>query len=71
MSIATSLQSSVDKARELFKRDNGDLENFLPNILKDIEFDIERVSGLEQVAPISEELVNEFKAREAGNEQRA
>lgn len=71
MSIATSLQSTVDKARELFERDNGDLENFFPNILKDIEFDIERVSGLEQVAPISEELVNEFKAREAGNEQRA
>ena len=63
MSIARSLQASVDKLREIYRRDNGDLEIFLPNILKDVEFDIKRVRELEQVLPISEELLREFRMK--------
>lgn len=63
MSIANSLQASVDKARDLHRRGNGDLEIFLRDILKDIECDIERVRGLETVAPINSELLQEYQEK--------
>ncbi|MDR1946623.1 MAG: hypothetical protein LBQ51_05595 [Desulfovibrio sp.] len=61
MSIARSLQQSVDKLRELKKRENGDLEIFLGNILKDIECDVERVRGLENMDNLSAELLRDFQ----------
>lgn len=61
MSIATSLQASVGKIRELQSRNNGDLETYLGTVLHDMECDIARVHGLEQVAPINMELLNDFQ----------
>lgn len=63
MSIADSLQKSVDKAREIYRRDNGDMEIFLPTFLVLLEGDIERVRGLEAVAPIDADLVKAFQEK--------
>ncbi|MDR1946465.1 MAG: hypothetical protein LBQ51_04785 [Desulfovibrio sp.] len=63
MSIARSLQQSVNRLKELKRRDNGDLEIFLGNVLKDIEYDIERVRGLEEMDNISNDILKEFQAQ--------
>lgn len=63
MSIATSLEASATRLRELYKRGNGDLEIFLPNILNDIAFDVERVRGLENVAVINTDLLREYQEK--------
>jgi hypothetical protein len=61
MSIADKLQQSVNRARALHKRANGDLDIYLGTILADLESDIERVRGLESVAPISGELLKAYQ----------
>lgn len=63
MSIANSLQRSVNMAREMHRRENGDLEIFLPYFLDDLERAIELVRGLEAVAPIDADLVKAFQEK--------
>ncbi len=67
MSIANSLEQSSRKIKELLRRENGDLEIFLPHILADIDAEIERIAGLERLAPIDWEAA----AQSAKGEQHA
>lgn len=56
MSIAIKMQNQVDQLRTLLQRGNGDLLQCAPGILDSLDLEIERVRGLEQVAPINNEL---------------
>lgn len=48
--IAETLQQSVNRLRAMLSRNNGDVVHGAPAVLEDLEADIERVRGLENVA---------------------
>ena len=53
MSIAASLERTIGKMEAMWRRGNGDFDTMFPDLLKDARADIERVSGLEGMHPMS------------------
>jgi hypothetical protein len=61
MSIAEVLEKDISRARDLLRRNNGDLEAVLPDILDSMEAQKERVRGLENMEFLSSDLLRDFQ----------
>lgn len=63
MMIAESMERTVRKMETIWRRDNGDFDKMFPDLLDEARSDIERVRGLETVAPIDGELLKAFQEK--------
>lgn len=63
MSIASDLEKSIIKMRCLLQRGNDEIVRRGPDILGEMDEALERVRGLETVAPISAELAEAFQEK--------
>jgi hypothetical protein len=61
MSIARSLERTIDKMEVVRLRGNGDLEAVFPLFVADLRADIARVRGLEEMESLSTQALKEFQ----------
>jgi hypothetical protein len=61
MSIAAELEKDTALLRELHRRNNGDLEAALPDILESMDAQIARVRGLENMDFLTTDLLKDFQ----------
>lgn len=65
MSIATDLEKTSIRMRCLLQRGNDEIVAKGPELLHEVDLIIERVRGLEEVACVNTDLINDFQAKGA------